>query len=232
MNTKSKILTAAMAALLATAPVIGAGFAHAADATKPATAQASAQETKTVDAQLNATEDKAIIKTMDEAYKAVRDIHAARVAIFNGTPDAAADLVKTAQADLKTATDKMKDFQVDKITPTLTNDAYVPFDTSIALSEGFKPTPEKQVTLQKANEHLAKGESKKAVDELKLANIDVTIAGAFIPAKTSLSHVTDAGKLLDQKQYYEANLALKAVEDSIVTQSFGVDEVPVQGVAG
>jgi len=232
MNTKSRILTTAMAALLATTPIIGASYAHAANAAKAPAEQTSAQETKAVDAQLNAAEDKAIIKTMDEAYSALREIHAARLAIFNGSPDAAAKMVKTAQADLQTANDKMKDFQVDKITPTLKDDAYVPFDTSLALTEGFKPTPEKQASLKTANEHLAKGDSKKAVDELKLANIDVTISGAFLPAKASLSHVTDAANLISKQQYYEANLALKAVEDSIVMQSFNIDEVPVQGATG
>ncbi|WP_339763240.1 YfdX family protein [uncultured Hoeflea sp.] len=232
MNTKSRILTTAMAALLATAPIIGATYARAADTTKAATEQTAAKETKAVDAQLNASEDKAIIKTMNEAYKALREIHAARLAIFNGTPEAATNFVNLAQADLQTASEKMKDYEVDKITPTLTDDAYIPFDTSMALSEGFMPTPEKQATLAKANEHLAKGDHKKAVDVLKLANIDVTISGAFIPVKASLSHVADASKLITEKKYYESNLALKAVEDSIVMQSFGIDEVPAQGVAG
>ena len=42
----------------------------------------------------------------------------------------------------------------------------------------------------------------------------------------------DAVKLMGEKKYYEANLALKAVEDSIIVERYDVDGVPVQGKKG
>ncbi len=110
-------------------------------------------------------------------------------------------------------------------------DIYVPFDSLLTLSEGFMPTAEKQETLKKANERLAKGEHKEAAKALRLANIDVTVTAMLVPAKGSLQHVKDAAKLINEKKYYEANLALKAVEDAIVVVSYSVDAVPVQGAA-
>ncbi len=111
------------------------------------------------------------------------------------------------------------------------SDAYIPFDTSMALAEGFVPDEAKKAALIKANEHLAKGEKAHAVDALKLANIDVSVSAALIPAASSLKHVDDAVKLLSEKKYYEANLALKAVEDSVLVETYDINTLPAQGTA-
>ncbi|WP_394690585.1 YfdX family protein [Hoeflea sp.] len=233
MITKSKLIPAAFAALMLTTAIAGVGNALAAE-NKTTAVQTAATEkaANAVDTALNANENKQLMKTVDEAYKGLREIRAARLAIFNGSPDAATKLVDAAKSDMQVAKDSMKDFQIAEITPSLKDDAYIPFDASMSLAEGFVPTADKQPTLQKANEHIAKGEHKQAAEVLKLAKIDVTFTGAFIPAVSSLQHVDDAAKLLSEKKYYEANLALKAVEDSVVLKSFGLDEVPAQGLAG
>jgi Ser-tRNA(Ala) deacylase AlaX len=108
-------------------------------------------------------------------------------------------------------------------------DAYIPFDTSMALAEGFVPDEAKQAALTKANTHLEKGEKANAVEALKLANIDVSVSAAMIPAAISLKHVEDAVKLLSEKKYYEANLALKAVEDSVLVETYDINAIPAQG---
>lgn len=227
MTTHSKAALAIFSvALLSGGALTGAIPGYAADATKPAAV--SAQK----DAVAKATEtakDAAMIKTVDEAYKAMREIRAARLAIFNGSLHEAGKFVGQAKADMQTAQGQMKDFAISTQKSAARDDAYIPFDTSLALSEGFKPTAEKQTSLDKANQHLAKGEHKQAVEVLKTANIDVTVSATLLPANASLQHVKDAATLLGEKKYYEANLALKAVEDSVIVDAYSVDNIPVQG---
>lgn len=95
-------------------------------------------------------------------------------------------------------------------------DAYIPFDTSLALAKDFKATAEKQASIEDANRDIAKGAREQAVAVLKAANIGVTVSTALIPVFASRQHIRDAAALLGQKKYYEANLALKAVEDLVV----------------
>ncbi|GJL81394.1 MAG: protein YfdX [marine bacterium B5-7] len=218
MNGKSKILAVALATLMTGSTLGAVEYVYAAETTTQADSAKQA-------------ESKNIIKTLDEAHKALGETRAARLAIFNGTPEIAGKLVNDAMADFKVVNDSVKDFAVANVTPTLKDDSYVPFDTSMTLSEDFVPTPEKQVTIGKANDHLAKGDKDKALETLKLADIDVNLSAAFIPSKASIGHIEDAIKLIGEGKYYEANLALKAIEDSVVVQSFNMDEVPTQGAS-
>lgn len=174
-------------------------------------------------------EDKAMIKTMDEAFKMMREVRAARLAIFNGATGDAIRLVKEAQADMRAVQSGAQTHSLSTHKTSSSGDSYVPFDSSIGLVEGFKATPEKQAALSKANSHLAKGEQKKAITVLKETNVDVTFSAALIPVKASASHLNDAADLLGQNKFYEANLALKALEDSVIIDSYGVDEIPEQG---
>lgn len=159
----------------------------------------------------------------------MRSIRAARLAIFNGQPEVATQMVQDAQKEMKTAEGMNPTHAItDKKAPT-EGDAYLPFDLSLGLAEGFKPKPDKQQLLDKANEHIATGDTKKAVDELKLANIDVAISAALVPVKAGVAHLDDAAKLIGEKKYYEANLALKAVDDSVIIESYSADGVSEQG---
>ncbi len=160
---------------------------------------------------------------MDEANVALRDIQMARIAIFNGEPDKARTLVVGAVDNLTTAQSNAKTFTVPTAKSKSAGDDYIPFDSTISLAEGFKPTDEKAATVAKANEHLATGDSVTAVETLKAANIDVTISAALIPINTSLGHTKDAANLINEGKYYEANLALKAVEDSVIIDAYSVD---------
>lgn len=149
-------------------------------------------------------ENMGVMTTADETYKAMREIHAARLAIFNGSPDEATAFIGAAQADMEAVGGRLRE------------DAYIPFDTSLALAKDFEPTAEKQASIEEANRDIARGAREQAVAVLKAAKIGVTVSAALIPVFASLQHVKDAAALLGQKKYYEANLALKAVEDSVV----------------
>jgi hypothetical protein len=166
------------------------------------------------------------IKVSDDAFRVLRDVHAARLEIFDGLPGAAKKDVASAVNDIA-ATEKMAaQYAVDLKKPMKEGDMYVPFDVQLAISDSFVASPEKNKHIAEANEHLKKGNKKEAISVLKLADIEVVYSAALIPVKLSQQRIKDASRLIDEGKYYEANLALKAVEDSILVDTFGVDEVP------
>lgn len=230
MNTRKTILTLALASAMGSAPLLMTGTAFAAE-TEAQTIDKTAVEDAVVKASTDA-EEANFIKTVDEAYKAIREIRAARIAIFNGTPEEAAKFADEAQKDLKVAQDSLTEHALMTKQGTEAGNGYVPFDASMSLAEGFVPSDEKSSALEKANEHLSAGKKTEAVAALKLANIDVSVSAALLPAAKSLQHVEDAVKLIKEKKYYEANLALKAVEDSVIIESFDINTIPVQGQKG
>ena len=58
-----------------------------------------------------------------------------------------------------------------------------------------------------------------AMEELRLAGVGVMENQYLMPLKQTRNALADAQKLLDKKQYYEANLALKGAEDGIIVDS-------------
>ena len=108
--------------------------------------------------------------------------------------------------------------------------SYLPFDTSISLLEGFVPQAEHQQALQRAGQKMQRGDQKGAADSLRLADIELSVSAAMIPAESSLDQVKRADELIGRQKWQEANLALKSVEDSIVVESWNYSGVPDQGV--
>ncbi|MEO8224165.1 MAG: hypothetical protein ABI661_05125 [Gammaproteobacteria bacterium] len=88
---------------------------------------------------------------------------------------------------------------VGKVAATAKDDTIIK-----TVDEGFKVTTEKE-----------------AVEVLKAANVDLTVAAVLLPMNASQAHVKDA-----------ANLALKAVEDSVIINSYSIDSLPMQGKKG
>ena len=226
MDTRKKLLIMAMAGMLGSSTLMLGTSSFAGETAKAAT---DASATEVVAAKGTETDAPKFIKTADEALNALQQIRAARVAIFNGEPENAVKLSDVAQKDLTTAQGYMNELALKTQKSADEGDAYIPFDASMSLVEGFVPDEAETAVLTKANEHMAKGENDDAIEALKLGNIDVSVSTALIPATSSLKHVDDAIKLLDQKKYYEANLALKAVEDSVLIEVYDLQAIPVQG---
>jgi YfdX protein len=59
--------------------------------------------------------------------------------------------------------------------------------------------------------------------------IDVMYNRVWMPLTSTKAHLADATKLMDDHKYYEANLALKAVGDSLQTDSVNLVGTPVKG---
>jgi hypothetical protein len=185
-----------------------------------ATSEASAFETQT-----------GMLKTADEALQAVTRAHAARLALFDNDIEAAKGRLAEAQAQFKDAEKALNDLTIGDTDDPTNAARYLPFDMSMALTEAFTASPENQQALEKATGLMQSGASDEAVDVLRLASIDVNISAALLPVVEVSDQFEKAQTFIDEGKYYEANLALKAVEDSIVVRTFSIDAIPQQGDA-
>ncbi|MEO8053439.1 MAG: YfdX family protein [Acidobacteriota bacterium] len=178
----------------------------------------------------------ALTRFSNEGKSFVDSVRSARISIFDGDPKMAMDLMNKAKASLQAATKDAPSFNVKTTTSVqgkvvgieqaTTTAAMVPVDGQMVVSDDYSVTPEKQAHISKANEHLKKGEAKEAAEEFRLAQIDIGFNRMWIPLAASEKHLEDAVKLANAGKYYEANLALKAIEDGYTTDSVQLVEDP------
>ena len=198
--------------------------------------QAKGDAAKASEAAKPSLEAQALTKFSQAGNSAIQAIRGARLAIFNGDPKVAKEKVEKAKTFVENAA---KDAPMFDTTTTMSvqgkvvgsqgqkvTAAFVPVDGQFVLADDFVLTPEKQAHIDKANEHLKKGESKEALDELRLADIDVNYSRVWMPIAGAQNHLDEAIKLMNDGKYYEANLALKAIEDSLTTDSVTLAETP------
>ena len=223
------------------------------------------------------------MKTVNEAYEALREVRAARMAIFNGHPEAAKKLVEDARKNLEEAQSLVERFEVptgsssggqqggsqqqassqqgsgqgsqqqdssqqasasgsssgssssngsSSGSPSGGGPRYLPVDVSMIIAEGYLIPAQERQALREANMRLMRGDRVGAARVLRDASIEVLIDASLIPADQSLEHVRKASELMNEDKPYEANMALKAIEDSIVSRTFGLDADPMQGGQG
>ena len=215
-----RIVLALAVALLITCPALAAPE-------KPAGKKAAACPAAKVNA---ATQD--AMKVSNDGFVAMRGVRAARVAIFNGEPKVAVEIMGKANVALDAASKDesvlMSDIKAtagDKAshatTKAATTDAmqWIPIDGQIALADTYVATPEKKEHVEKANEHIKNSRAKEAVEELRLGEIDVTYTRVLMPLAATKKCLAEAMKLATEHKYYEANLALKAAEDGVILDS-------------
>ena len=174
-----KLFLTAMAVAAAILVVAQASTAQAADKAADKNADKVAAPAKN-----GLTQD--LMKVSDDGYSAVRDIHMARIAIFNGDTKVADQLLDKAKKDLDEATKDAQAFAADAkaANPGKKDDKsasdkmdLIPIDGEIAVADTFVPSSEKNKHIEKANEHLKSGRSKEAIEELRLAK-----STSFLPA--------------------------------------------------
>jgi len=194
-------------------------------------AEKSAKDPVIAAASKNKASSELLLKLSDDGYAAMRAVKAARIAIFNGKPDLAKKMVKVASRFLKaTSKDDTKYAIKTKMAESGTSSInLVPIDGSLFVDDNFNMTPEKKAKIAKANEHLKKGESKKAIETLRLASIDVAFQRILMPVGSTTEHVNAAADLLGKEKYYEANLALKAAEDGLIIDTVALAEPATKG---
>ena len=206
-------------------------IAHTPAARRPKIPKAPAEKAP---AKNGLTQD--LMKVSDDGYSAIRAIHLARVAIFNGDTKIAKEMLDKAKKDLDAATKDAQTFAADnkaadhgkKADDKSASDKMdlIPIDGEIAIADTFVPSPEKKKHIDKANEHLKAGHSKQAIEELQLGEIDVVFTRVMLPLESTKKRVADAEKLAGDHKYYEANLALKAAEEGIVIDAVDLIGTP------
>ncbi len=167
-----------------------------------------------------------LVKVSHDGYAAIRDIHFARIAIFNGETKIANEALEKANKHLAAATTDAQTFASDAKAADQSKKAdeksagekmdMIPIDGDIAIADTFVPSAEKKKHIENADEHLKSGNSKEALQELRLAEVDVVFTSVLMPLESTKKRVADAEKLTSEHKYYEANLALKAAEDGLV----------------
>lgn len=201
------------------------------------TAQSTAKPTATTTAPAAAVEAKPypmqIMRYSQDGSQAIHEIDAARVAIFNGDPKLASEMIAKAKASLAKAEQEAPSFTVKvsavqdgKVVGTASETdkvALVPVDGQLVLAEDFVPTPEKRARIDKANDHFKNGKAKEAL-ELRLGDISVLYTRALMPIAAANKQIEQATKLMSDHKYYEANLALKAIGDTLTVDSVAINE--------
>ena len=176
-------------------------------------------------------EEKILEKVSQEGHTAMQAVRYARVAIFDGQPQQAAELLDKAKKNLSAAekkapemtvtvkaVEKMGGKTIDTEKTSETNDL-IPIDAGLALPEDFVATPEKTAKIKEANKHLKKGEKAKAVEVLHQADIGISVSRLLMPLKATINKVDKAISLIKEHKYYEANLALKGAEEGVIVDT-------------
>ena len=211
---KTRIASALVCAMALSAGLVGMSNVVAAE---PAQAAVSAPNAKAV---------KDLRKLSQEGSKAFDQIGQARVALFEGKPEAAAKLIKEAQQSLKLA--KKDDTAFLKAESEMKGPAaeiakadakgpvqWLPVAGDISIVEDITKVPSKIDAANKANEQMKNGDRDGALETLRLADVKIQFTLAAVPLEKTIAAVDTADGLLTAKQYYEANLAMKKVQDSV-----------------
>ncbi|MFD6320098.1 YfdX family protein [Methylorubrum populi] len=238
-----------LAAALVATTVLGSAAFAADQATKPAVTQEAAARQAV---------DKDVGKLSKDGAQAFRDMHLARVAIYDAAPNQAKDYIgkakaalstaksddavfNKAEADLKSPADMTKAGHAtatsankgssDKASSASEQTAWLPVDAQLTLGEDFQATPAKASAVTEANKSLMKGDKKAALEKLKLADVDVNFVMAVLPLNKTTADVDQAATLIDQGKYYEANAVLKKAEDRMRFDVIDAVGVPQKAAA-
>lgn len=165
------------------------------------------------------------IKIPGHAKSVLSDTRAARVALFEGQTDAAIDLVQKA---LDTFDAGVADYAVE-----LDDDAGfgIPVDSSVEFNEGFQPTESNAKVINQAGQLAQQGDSQAAVKTMIEGGIELDFKYAMLPVAPTVVSLNNALDDLQDGSFYEANIALKAIETSLVIEDYGVADTPKQGFA-
>lgn len=210
MTRASKLTVLALTALMTTTSVM----AHAAPATDPAPAYR--------------TQDR-MLRTADEALTAVTRAHAARLALFDNDVEGAKARLAEARAEFDKAEKTLNDLTIGDTEDPANPTQYLPFDMSMALTDHFVATAENKQALQKAYGLMQTGSPGDAVEVLRLASVDVNVSAALLPVVEASAQLQQAQTFIEEGDYFKANLALKALEESVIIRSFSIDAIPQQG---
>ncbi|MCB1906322.1 MAG: YfdX family protein [Rhodocyclaceae bacterium] len=162
------------------------------------------------------------LQVSHDGFEAMRNVRSARLALFNGDTDRARELVRQArQALVKAASDEHA-MGIGK-----SQDAnLVPIDGQLVVGQDYVGTPEKAAHLDKGGQHLKAGKTDEAIEQFRLAEEDIGYTQLLMPLKETRAHVDEAAGMIRDKNYFDANLALKAAEDGLTVDTTMLVDVP------
>ncbi len=174
-------------------------------------------------------ESQRLLKLSNEGFAGMRAVRAARISIFNGKVKRAKEMIATAQKQLRMAAKDAKAFlgpSSKSGSKVKENEIYIPIDASLGLGEDFVMTDAKKEHIGKANEYFKKGDHANAIEALKLAEIDVSYTRIMLPVQKAIARLDAAASQWEASKFYEANLTLKAIEDSQFIDTVMLIDVP------
>lgn len=166
-------------------------------------------------------------KLSEQGQHAFADINAARAALYDGHTKEALQRIRGAQLALKEAKSDDAAFmraEADLIPSheakqgTAANEpakAWLPVWGDIVTTDDYTASPEKMNAVTAANAKLKKGDAKGALETLRLSGVNVDATTAVVPLQDTIHAVDEAAALLAADKFYEANLVLKHVQDSV-----------------
>ncbi|WP_250456201.1 YfdX family protein [Caballeronia sp. ATUFL_M2_KS44] len=188
-------------------------------------------------------------KVSGKGNEAFQQIELARLAIFNGQGARAAKLVSAAQKSLQEAqadntafTKAEKDLKlpptahpaspgesdVAKASKAL---VWLPVGADVTVTDNLVQSADKSKAVASANELIKHGQRDKALNALKVANINVAYTMELVPLKLVMADVDDAARLMNQHKYYEANGALRQALASVRYDWVDLNAIPQSTVA-
>ncbi len=161
-----------------------------------------------------------------DGITAMRDIRAARIAIFNGETDEALVKIKEAQSAADAAAKqsvKLDKFAGEGPTDLKKGQDYVPICSAVSVTETENLSAQHVGRLTKANMALRTGDNAAAAAALKAVPGEIQYSFASVPLDRLVGDVENAKAQLDKGQFQEANLTLKGIEDSVDIHRFTMD---------
>jgi hypothetical protein len=100
-------------------------------------------------------------------------------------------------------------------TPSTTRIAWLPIGGMMTIDEDYTANTGKGAGVAQADAQMKQGNTKRALDTLKLHDVDVNFVEQVAPLDATLKSVDQAASLLAQDHYFAANQALKNVDDGV-----------------
>lgn len=221
MSIRNKLLSGG----LITALVLGSAAAFAAESQTP---KASELKDQVAAAKTPYPTQDGMLKTADDALQALTDVHAARLALAADDMDGAHTNLSSAMDAFNKSQDSWKALTVSDTEDPASAERFLPIDVAMSLGENFVPTPETGEALKAAKAQFQTGSDDKALDTLRVANVDVNVSAALVPVSATMDSLQQAQAALKSGDKVAADKALGAIEQSIVVRGFAIDGIPQQ----
>lgn len=104
--------------------------------------------------------------------------------------------------------------------------SWLPVDRSVTIAEDFTADPVKAKAVADATTSLKGGDSKGAIEKLKLAAVKVDIIVAVVPLLKTIDEVHQAAAMIDSGKYYEASQELRLAQADVRFDEVSNDATP------